>query len=78
MERQMHASIRSDVYSASMGNATAAARLTNRQRIAMYDALIGRAEDRAVNAKTFEAHRQYLRLSMRLQERALRELGRGR
>ncbi|MDB5941997.1 MAG: hypothetical protein JWQ13_1563 [Ramlibacter sp.] len=58
-------------------HATAAC-VTNRQRLARYDRLIERAEERAEYAGSLATRRRYLHLMLRLQERALRAVTRCR
>jgi hypothetical protein len=52
--------------------------VTNRQRLARYDLLIERAQQRAEAARGLATRRRYLQLMLRLQQRALREVNRGR
>lgn len=58
------------------GHTFTLSKLTNRQRIAWYDMLIDRAQLRADNTGNRLSRRRYLTLILRLQSRALRELGR--
>jgi ribosomal protein S2 len=50
--------------------------VTNRQRIERYDELIELAQKRVEQARGLQARRASLNLILRLQQRALRELGR--